>query len=72
MICNSESKMGKYPLVDSWRGLFKEAYLNEDIAFAQAILKDTPVKVTGYDGKMAVRVVNAGNTSIIEKRLVKI
>ncbi|MEY8507089.1 Gfo/Idh/MocA family oxidoreductase [Lachnospiraceae bacterium 42-17] len=72
VICNSESKMGKYPLVDSWRGLFKEAYLNEDIAFAQAILKDTPVKVTGYDGKMAVRVVNAGNTSIIEKRLVKI
>lgn len=72
VICSSESKVGKYPLVDSWRGLFKEAYLNEDIAFVQAILNDTPVKVTGYDGQMAVKVVNAGNTSIIEKRVVKL
>ncbi len=72
VICNSESKMGKYPLIDSWRGLFKEAYLKEDIAFVQAILNDTPTKVTGHDGRMAVKVVNAGNTSIIEKRLIRL
>lgn len=52
-------------VVASWTHLFREAYINEDISFVQAILKDQEPKVTGRDGKMAVKVVNAGNQSII-------
>ncbi len=72
VVCSSADKTGTYPLVNSWRDLFKEAYLNEDTAFVQAVLNDTPTRVTGHDGKMAVRVVNAGNTSIVEKRIVEL
>ena len=72
LVCRSETKSGTYPLVESWRGLFKEAYRNEDISFINSILNDVQPEVTGYDGKMAVKVVNAGNTSIIEKRIVKL
>ena len=68
--CSSEKGTGTYPLVNSWRQLFKEAYLNEDIAFINAITHDTEPEVTGHDGKMAVKVVNAGNLSIVEKRIV--
>jgi myo-inositol 2-dehydrogenase/D-chiro-inositol 1-dehydrogenase/scyllo-inositol 2-dehydrogenase (NAD+) len=51
--------------------LFEPAYLAEDIAFAESIANDTAPRVTGRDGLMAVRVVNAGNRSIMEKRIVK-
>ncbi len=68
--CTADSKHGREPLVESWRGLFKQAYLNEDIAFIDAVRDGTPPKVTGHDGKMAVKVVNAGNLSIVEKRIV--
>ena len=56
------------PYVQSWRTLFIDAYLEEDKAFIDSILKDCMPLVTGNDGLEAVRVVNAGNTSIIEKR----
>ena len=72
LVCNSEKHTGTYPLVESWRGLFKEAYRNEDMAFIESILNDTEPEVTGYDGKMAVKVVNAGNISIVEKRIVEL
>jgi len=68
--CTADSKHGSYPLVASWRQLFEEAYLNEDIDFIQCILTGKSPKATGYDGKMAVKVVNAGNRSIIEKQKV--
>ena len=68
---SSEKKNGTYPLVKSWRNLFAQAYRNEDRAFAECILSCRAPAVTGMDGKMAVRVVNAGNLSIKEKRLVK-
>jgi len=70
LVCTAESQQGSYPLVDSWRQLFKEAYLNEDRAFIECIINNTEPKVTGHDGRMAVKVVNAGNTSIIENRIV--
>lgn len=70
LLCSSQTKQGTYPLVESWRNLFKEAYLNEDMAFVNCIYQDTVPKVTGHDGKMAVKVVNAGNLSIVEKRIV--
>lgn len=57
--------MKKYDsFTNSWRYLFKDAYLEEDISFAACILEDKEPKVTGHDGKMAVKVVNAGNESI--------
>ena len=42
------------------------------MAFIESILNDTEPEVTGYDGKMAVKVVNAGNISIVEKRIVEL
>lgn len=70
MTCTAETKSGRTPLVDSWRTLFKTAYLNENIAFIDSIRTGAPPRVSGHDGKMAVKVVNAGNTSIAEKRIV--
>jgi myo-inositol 2-dehydrogenase/D-chiro-inositol 1-dehydrogenase/scyllo-inositol 2-dehydrogenase (NAD+) len=62
--------LGKYPAVNSWRQLFKDAYLREDIAFVDAIMRQIPPAATGHDGKKAVQVVDAGNRSILEKRIV--
>jgi len=70
LTCSAQNGFGRYPLVNSWRQLFKEAYLREDTAFIEAIIRRQPPKVTGYDGKMAVKVVDAGNRSIIEKSIV--
>ena len=60
------------PYVQSWRTLFLDAYWEEDKAFISCIREDSEPLVTGVDGLEAVRVVNAGNTSIIEKRPVEI
>jgi predicted dehydrogenase len=58
------------PFVSSWRNLFKDAYLAEDIHFIESIQNRRTPGVTGFDGKMAVRVAKAGNLSIKEKRVV--
>ncbi len=60
------------PVIKSWRDLFMEAYLLEDTDFIHCIVEDREPAVTGIDGKMAVRVVNAGNQSIREKRPVSV
>jgi len=60
------------PFIDSWRTLFTDAYLAEDIAFAQAIINDTEPVVTGIDGRQAVRIVEAGNLSIASKNIVRL
>ena len=65
---NDKHKTGEF--IHSWMNLFRDAYLAEDIAFAQCVLENTDPLVTGKDGKMAVKVVNAGNLSIREKRIV--
>ena len=49
-----------------------KAYLNEDISFVKAVREDGPVLVTGRDGLMAVRVVNAGNQSIVTGNVVEL
>ena len=72
VIMDSGSKTGTCNLVNSWRNLFEDAYRNEDIAFIRAIENGSEPEVTGHDGKMAVRVVNAGNLSITEKRVVEL
>ena len=63
---------GKMEIVDSWTHLFKEAYINEDISFIQTVLNDREPEVTGKDGLMAVKVVNAGNKSIVTGEIVKL
>lgn len=60
------------PAMHTWRYLFKDAYLNEDQAFADCILNDTTPLVTGHDGLMAVRLVNAALESYLEKKTVTI
>ena len=62
----------KQSVVKSWRDLFIQAYLEEDRSFINCIMEDKQPVATGHDGKMAVQVVNAGNTSIIEKRPVNL
>lgn len=58
--------------VTSWRNLFADAYVAEAISFVDAIQHDTEPEVTGYDGKMALILVNAGLQSILEKRPITI
>ena len=60
------------PFINSWMTLFVDAYLAEDTAFVNAVLNDTPVEVTGYDGRMAVSTVEAGNLSITDKKIVTV
>ncbi len=60
------------PFVKSWQNLFLDAYLREDTHFIESIRKDETPIVTGRDGLEAVKVVNAGNLSISEKRPVKL
>lgn len=63
------SKQGiNTPFVKSWQNLFLDAYKLEDQSFINAILEDKEPEVTGTDGLEAVKVVNAGNKSIIEKQ----
>ena len=70
--CTADGNTGTYPLVRSWRQLFEPAYLAEDTAFVNCIRNDAKPEVTGHDGLMAVKVVNAGNMSITEKRIVEL
>jgi len=58
--------------VNSWMTLFEDAYLAEDTAFAEAIRSGAQPPVTGWDGMMAVRIVEAGNRSILTGEVVKV
>ena len=70
-VCNDQGAMAR-PIVKSWSNLFAEAYLREDAGFIECILQDKTPAATGYDGMMAVKVVEAGNRSIAEKRPVRL
>ncbi|MBR3751406.1 MAG: Gfo/Idh/MocA family oxidoreductase [Clostridia bacterium] len=70
-LCRSDLSMTS-EYINSWKFLFKDAYLEEDCDFIRAIIEDREPKVTAIDGKMAVLTVNAGNLSIREKRIVTI
>jgi myo-inositol 2-dehydrogenase/D-chiro-inositol 1-dehydrogenase/scyllo-inositol 2-dehydrogenase (NAD+) len=59
-------------VVRSWTNLFHEAYVNEDIAFVEAVRNNTETLVTGLDGMMAVDIVRAGNESIKTGQIVKL
>lgn len=70
--CTSVEQGTNTPFINSWMTLFIDAYLEEDTEFVKAILNDTPTKVSGVDGRMAVSTVEAGNCSITEKRIVEV
>ena len=55
-------------VISSWMYLYEAAYLAEDRDFVECILEDRKPVATGADGMMAVKVVNAGNRSILERR----
>lgn len=67
VVCNKDSGIVT-PFMETWRTLFIDAYRKEDEEFIESIIEDKTPRVTGIDGKMAVKVVNAGNQSIREKR----
>ena len=69
-ICNDKTgKAGKKNLISgSSRDLFKDAYLAEDESFVECIREDKQPQATGFDGKMAVAVVQAGIRSIRERK----
>lgn len=46
--------------VGSWMTLFEDAYLAEDVTFAEAISSNTEPPVTSRDGMMAVWSIEAG------------
>ncbi|MCE5188774.1 MAG: Gfo/Idh/MocA family oxidoreductase [Eubacteriales bacterium] len=60
------------PFIQSWMTLFKDAYLAEDNSFASCVRRDMQPKVTGADGRMAVRIVEAGNESISSGGIVEL
>lgn len=69
MTCTKDKGLVR-PAMNSWRYLFRDAYFAEDVDFVACILEDREPKVTGLDGKMAVKVVNAGNKSIKGKCII--
>lgn len=70
--CTSVENGTVTPFISSWMTLFIDAYLAEDTSFVNAVLNDTPVEVSGVDGRMAVATVEAGNCSITEKKIVTV
>ncbi len=70
--CTTVENGTSTPFITSWMKLFLDAYLAEDISFVEAVLNDQQPKVTGQDGRYAVRIVEAGNCSIQTKSIVRI
>lgn len=70
--CTTVENGTSTPFITSWMTLFKEAYLEEDTRFIDCIIHDKPPKVTGLDGKMAVKIVEMGNRSIAGKKLIEL
>ncbi|MCB5956053.1 Gfo/Idh/MocA family oxidoreductase [Enterococcus sp. CWB-B31] len=71
VVANQQGEIVR-PAMHSWTYLFQDAYVAEDQAFVDCIAADTEPLVNGYDGMMAVKLVHAGLTSLLEKRVVQI
>lgn len=69
--CNKNNEI-RSSHITTWSKLFQDAYLEEDISFVECILQGVPPRATGYDGKMAVKVVEAGNRSLKENRIINL
>ena len=70
-VCTDEQQMNAR-VVGSWRDLFAEAYLAEDLDFVACIREGREPRARGIDGLRAVEVVNAGNKSIAEHRPIRL
>ncbi|NLE66901.1 MAG: oxidoreductase, partial [Lentisphaerae bacterium] len=70
--CTTVENGTSTPFITSWMTLFKDAYLEEDSHFIDCIINDRTPRVTGLDGKMAVKIVEVGNRSITEKKLIEL
>jgi myo-inositol 2-dehydrogenase/D-chiro-inositol 1-dehydrogenase/scyllo-inositol 2-dehydrogenase (NAD+) len=70
--CSTVEHGTSTPFINSWMTLFREAYLAEDSSFVDCVLNDKQPKVSGYDGRMAVRIVEAGNESIATGKIVRL
>ena len=67
--CTTPENGQSTPFVKSWMTLFLGAYLAEDTSFVSAVRNDTPTEISGRDGRMAVAVVEAGNRSILRRKV---
>lgn len=63
LVCTKEKNLHR-PAIASWTGLFRDAYLAEDIDFIDCIRTGRAPRAGGRDGRAAVAAVNAGNASI--------
>lgn len=72
VVVSSKSGNTWQKTVPSWRNLFEDAYHAEATSFVEAIRNDETPRVTGRDGQAAVEMVIAGNTSIIEKKPIRV
>lgn len=70
LTCSTVEHGTSTPFINSWMTLFRDAYLAEDVSFVDCVLHDKQPKVTGLDGRMAVRIVEAGNESISTGQIV--
>ncbi len=70
-VCTDAQQMNAR-VVASWRDLFAEAYLAEDVDFIACIRDGRSPRAAGVDGLRAVEVVNAGNRSIAEHRPIRL
>ena len=57
MICANRSGNQVRQFIKSWKNLFEDAYLKEDLHFAECVLEDKTPCVTGNDGLMAVKII---------------
>ena len=65
----TKDKSLQQPAIVSWTGLFRDAYLAEDIDFVDCIRHGRTPRASGRDGLAAVAAVNAGNASIREGKI---
>ncbi|MGI9860569.1 Gfo/Idh/MocA family oxidoreductase [Moorella naiadis] len=70
-VCTRSKGVAKN-VVDSWRSLFRDAYLREDRHLVECLVKGVQPQTTLLDGKRALNVVRAANQSIITGKVVSL
>ncbi|OIQ11081.1 scyllo-inositol 2-dehydrogenase (NAD(+)) [Moorella thermoacetica] len=59
-------------VTDSWRSLFRDAYLREDRHLVECLIKGVQPQTTLLDGKRALNVVRAANQSIMTGNVISL
>lgn len=68
-VCN-KGRGASRALVNSWRSLFREAYIREDRHLIECLIQGTKPETTIEDGKRALKVVRAANRSLVTGEVV--